>query len=229
MTSKQACVNCGASLSSGAQFCHACGASQKVAGGQAIPLPLLFGGFFVVLVAVAALSYNLGRSADQAPAGTAPVGMGGSQLGAPDISTMSPPEQATRLYDMVMSAHEQGDQARMAQFAPMALQAYAALGPLDEDQHFHVGLISVFNQAVDEGLARADSIVAASPNHLFADILRFNAAMLQGDPQGAQAAQRHFLEHYDTEMAVGRQEYELHGRQLEAFRTRAVDEAGGGL
>ena len=46
----------------------------------------------------------------QVPTGTVPSGMGGSQPGAPDISTMSPPEQATRLYEIVMSAHEQGDQ-----------------------------------------------------------------------------------------------------------------------
>jgi hypothetical protein len=227
MASTQTCINCGATLSSGAQFCHACGASQKVASGQDIPLPLLAGGFFVVLVAVAALSYNLGRSAGQTQTATVPVGMGGSPASAPDISQMSPSEQANRLYEIVMAAHEQGDQARMAQFAPMALQAYASLGPLDEDAHFHVGLISVFTGGIDEGLARADSIAAASPNHLFADILRFNAAMLQGDPQTARAAQLRFLDHYETEMATGRQEYELHGRQIEGFRARAVEETGG--
>lgn len=228
MAPQQSCIKCGASLSAGAEFCHACGASQKAAGGQTIPLPLLFGGFFVVLVAVAALSYSLGRSAGQTQAGPAPVGMGGGTTAAPDISQMTPTEQANRLYEMVMSAHEQGDQARMAQFAPMALQAYAALGSLDEDAHFHVGLISVFTGGIDEGAARADSITAASPDHLFADILRFYAALSQGDQVAAVAAQQHFLDRYESEIETGREEYQLHSRQLNDFRTRAIEEVRGG-
>lgn len=230
MASKQRCIKCGASLSAGAEFCHACGTSQMVSGGGAIPLPWLFGGFAVVVIAVAAFSYTLGRSAgERAATGGVPPGMvGGSPLAAPDISAMTPRQQADRLYDMVMTAHEQGDQGRMAQFAPMALQAYATLGPLDPDAHFHVGLISVFTGNIDEGLARADSIDQAVAGHLFAPILRFNAAMLQSDPESAQEAQRRFIEHYDRQIATLREEYQLHQRQVEAFRARAVEEVGGG-
>ena len=228
MSAKPQCIKCGANLSQGAQFCHACGANQTVSGASTIPLPWLFGGFFVVLVAVAALSYNLGKSAAAPSAGTPPGMMGTGSGLAPDISSMTPRQQADRLYDMVMTAHEQGDQARMAQFAPMALQAYTALGALDADAHFHVGLISVFTGNIEEGLARADSIEQGAPQHLFGSILRFNAAMLQGDPGTAQAAQRVFLANYDPEIALNRDEYQIHQRQLDGFLARARDEVGGG-
>jgi hypothetical protein len=140
---------------------------------------------------------------------------------------MSPREQADRLFELVMTAHEQGDFARVNQFTPMALQAYDMLGPLDADAHYHVGLMSAISGNIEETLARADSIVSAAPDHLFALMLRNSVAQLQGDSSTSKAAQQRFLQVYDAQMATGRQEYLLHSRALDAFRSQALGSTGG--
>ena len=70
------------------------------------------------------------RSADaQAPAGVRPGAPAGMR--APDISSMSPDERASRLFDRVMRYGEQGKIDSLKIFAPMAIEAYDMLGPPD--------------------------------------------------------------------------------------------------
>ncbi len=140
---------------------------------------------------------------------------------------MSPSEQADRLFELVMTAHEQGDFGRVNQFTPMAFQAYALLGPLDPDAHYHVGLMSAISGNVDEALARADSIATTVPDHLFALMLRNSVAQLQGDSAASDAAQQRFLALYDAQVATGREEYQLHSRALDSFRTQILGTTGG--
>jgi hypothetical protein len=183
------------------------------------------------VVVVAVVAYSAGKSSGSAgaPATTAAAPFAGNAGGvAPDISNMTPREQADRLFNLVMTAHEQGDVARMTQFAPMAVSAYSALGQLDPDAHYHVGLISAITGDLDQALARADSMEAQVPGHLLASMLRNSVAQMQGDQEASRAAQRAFLEHYDAQITTGRQEYIDHQRSIEPFKTQAEANVGGG-
>ena len=116
----------------------------------------------VTLVAV--IAFQAGRSSPP-PAGPPAAGApaGGAGGGMPDLASMGPREQADRLFNRVMTAHEQGDQGSVDLFKPMALQAYGMLGTLDPDAHYHVGVMQVVTGEVDDARARADSIEAQVP------------------------------------------------------------------
>jgi len=222
-SAKKACVSCGASLNAGAQFCHACGAPQA-AEQKALPLPVLLIGGFLGLVVVVVVAYNAGRASVSGPgssAGPLASTMGGGSGAAPDISTLSPREQADRLFEVVMTAHENGDFARVNQFVPMAIQAYGLLGPLDPDAHYHVGLMSAISGNVAEARARVDSIRAVVPNHLLATMLANTSAQMDGDSAAAAQAVSKFLQDYQAEIASNRVEYQLHDRAIQSFLARA--------
>jgi hypothetical protein len=225
------CTSCGVSLNETAQFCHACGAKQ---GGEAKPLPPALIGLvaLAIVVVVAVVAYSAGKSSgpEGVPqAAAAPFSSGGGGTGAPpDISNLTPREQADRLFNLVMTAHEQGDVARMNQFTPMAINAYSALTTLDPDAHYHVGLISAITGNLDEARARADSMDALVPGHLLASMLRNSVAQMQGDEAASLAAHRAFLEHYDEQITTGRQEYIDHQRSIEPFKAQAEARVGDG-
>jgi len=223
-TAKKTCSNCGASINASAQFCHACGAKQ---GAEAKPLsPGLIGLVaLAVVVVVAVIAYGVGRSST--PAGTAASMPGGGAGELPDLSSMSPREQADRLFNRVMTAHEAGDVAQMNQFAPMALSAYTNLGSLDPDAHYHVGLMQAITGNAAGALARADSMDAQVPHHLLASMLRSSVAQMTGDTAAGLAASRDFLEHYDEQIVTGRQEYIDHQRGIEMFKSDAESRVGG--
>ena len=218
-TPQHACASCGASLKATAQFCHACGAKQGAESKQ-IP-PALLG---LVAVAALAVSGKLTITAREAPGSAMTAGSGAP----PDISNLTPRQQADALFNRVMTAHENGDFASVNQFASMAIGAYGMLGELDPDAHFHVGLMSAITGDLDEARARADSIETQVPNHLLASMLRNSAAQMTGDEAAGLAAKRAFLDHYDAEIITGRQEYIDHQRTIESFKAQAEAAVGGG-
>jgi hypothetical protein len=226
---KKTCSSCGTSINATAQFCHSCGAKQ---GGESKPLsPAVLGLLALAVVSVVAvISYSVGKSSTpQVASGGAAAPLASAAGGAPpDISNMTPRQQADALFNRVMTAHETGDFAGVNQFAPMAINAYGMLGSLDPDAHYHVGLMNAITGGLDEAQARADSIDAQVPNHLLAAMLRNSAAQMTGDDSAALAAKRAFLEHYDAEIVTGRQEYLDHQRSIESFKTQAEEAARGG-
>jgi len=219
------CSNCGASLSAQAKFCHACGqpaAAQRQSGPN---LLWILGGFVVVVVLVA-IAYSAGQRAGGPPAaGAAPSG-GAPGGGMPDLASMTPREQADRLFNRVMTAHQNGNVEDINLFKPMALQVYGMLGPLDPDAHYHVGLIHSISGSPDSAAARADSIEAQVPNHLLAIMLRTSVARLAGDTQTEQQLERRFLDNYDAQITTGRQEYLDHQRAIDAYKTQAEIDLG---
>jgi len=227
-TAKKSCTGCGASLSATAQFCHACGAQQG-AERKTMPLPVLALVGFAIVVVVAIVAYSVGRSASSGP-GSSPTGtaMGSTAGGPPDISNMSPREQADRLFDVVMTAHEQGDFGRVDQFASMALQAYAMVGPLDADAHYHVGLMSAITGNPAEARARIDSMRSVAPNHLLATMLSATVAQMESDTGAVSAAGRKFTQDYDAEIATNRVEYQMHERAITNFKARVEAREGAG-
>src|SRR5205085_8493239 len=122
------CSNCGTRLNEGARFCHACGvavgttASASTAG----PNKLFWAPVVMSILAVVILVTVQFGSLEQAPAAEPRVLSAPGR--APDISQMSPQEQADRLFDRVMRYTSEGKNDSAAFFAPMAMGAIEAIG-----------------------------------------------------------------------------------------------------
>lgn len=215
------CHACGTQLSTTARFCHKCGAA--VGGGQAagwrVGLPWAVAGAALgALVTVLAL-----RVGGAGGAGSGPTSNGatpGSRLPAPDISQMSPEEQANRLFNRVMILAEAGKDDSVQFFLPMALGAYSRLPALDVDARYHIGLVQLAGGQPSGALAQADTILRTVPKHLFAYVLRAHAYQDLGDRQGQRRAYADFLRNEAAELARNRPEYAEH-HELAAFRAEA--------
>jgi hypothetical protein len=68
--------------------------------------------------------------------------------------------------------------------------------------------------------AQADSIAQEVPTHLFAAMLRADAARARGDSAAARVAEETYLRNFDAEIALARQEYGHHGPWLSTYRDR---------
>jgi hypothetical protein len=232
------CPVCGAILPSAAKFCGECGTSLKpahdtvgTAGGTVHSrnpvLPWFLAGCAalavhaaVIIVAVRGRTVSSGvpMSAEASPS-TDDASPGSGR--APDISNLSPREAADRLYNRIARASEAGDTAQVNFFAPMAINAYANVTPLDADARLHIGLIQLGLGNAAAALAQADSITRFSAMHLFGPMLKSRAAEAAGDRAAMREAYRAFLANYDAEMRKDLPEYQQHPAELTATRTAA--------
>lgn len=230
------CPSCSTPVAAGARFCHACGTSlgapQPPASRLLLPMgsragliPWIVAGVAVAVLAVVLVA-RLGSGGAAPTAAASPTsGPGTEPNGMPDISKMSPQERADLLFDRVMSAHEQGDSQQVTFFGPMALQATAMLGTLNDDEHYHVGLVNAALGNFAATAAEADTIAKDDPRHLFVPLLRWEVASHDHDTAGMRRAYRQFLDNYDKEIATGKPEYTAHKARLDAF----LEEARGAL
>lgn len=234
------CLTCGAPLTAGAKFCHVCGtpmgaprrtAASAPASQQQHLIPWIVAGVAVALLVVVFVARTGGPSssipAGDGRGGASPAMPGAGPGGAAttDLSSMTPREQADRLFDRVMRASENGNTQEVTFFGPMTLQAYTMVGPLDADARFHIGLVNASLSNPAAALAQADTIEKATPKHLFIFLIRWDVANRAKDTAGMRRAYRQFLDNYDQEMASGKEEYTMHRTRLEQFR----DEARGAL
>lgn len=210
-----ACSKCGAKLSTSARFCHSCG---KPTAPRTNPRDSAK--FLWALVGTAAVIVVLVVVAVRLPAGSS-SGAGLTGTRAPDLSSMSPREQADRLFNVVMTAVELGDTAQKGFHAPMALAAYGLLDSLDADGQYHVGLLLGAVGDHEGATAMADTLQAEVPGHLLAITIRFAAAEARGDSAAMILAYRQFLQHHEAEVAVDRYEYVAHRQTIDAFLVKA--------
>ena len=226
------CHACGAALSPTARFCHKCGAavsaaSQGSAGWQAgLPWAVAgaaVGALVTVLVLRVGGSRERGAGPDGVPEGTAPR----SPLPAPDISQMSPEEQARRLFDRVVGLAERGVQDSVRFFLPMALGAYAQLPALDLDARYDIGVLHLAGGDGAGALAQADTILRTVPTHLYGFMLRARAYELVRDAPRARRAYAGFLRYETAERTRRRPEYAEHQNTIDAFHADAVRATGG--
>ncbi len=220
---QRTCAKCQASLSPGARFCHSCGtpagqAGATVSGNSKFPLPWAIAAVSVVVVI---LVIAVRSSSPPQPGQSAGMTQVTSPSGAPDISALSPRQQADRLFDLIMTSAEAGDTARVAFHTDMAIQAYQMIGDLDGDARYHVGLIHVVRGETAQALAQADSLEAMVPGHLLALMLRRAAARASGDTVGVPDIYRAFLDSYDREITIPRPEYEMHRNSIDSFLNEA--------
>lgn len=118
-------------------------------------------------------SAGSGEPGPKSPLPAAPVAVSGA---APDISAMSFGERANRLFNRVMLFNERGktDSARF--FAPMAIQAYEMMGPVDAHVRYDIGVISMAAGDLVRARAEADTILTSRATHLLGLVLAIRAS-----------------------------------------------------
>jgi hypothetical protein len=226
------CANCGAALAGatcavcdqpltpGAQFCHHCGASVSPAKSPSAKsmLPWLVPGLAVMVLVAFLIGQRVARgSADAVAANAAPEAAAPPPgMRAPDISSMSPEERASRLFDRVMRYGEQGKTDSLKIFAPMAIQAYEMMAPLDAHARYDLGMIGIVSGDVQLARAQADTILAANKTHLLGLILAMKAAGLRQDIKARAEFQRRLVAAAPAERAKKLKEYEDHSADIDA-------------
>lgn len=156
-------------------------------------------------------------TADAVAPANAPFASGsGAMPRAPDISQMTPDQQAERLYDRIMREAEAGQIENVRTFMPMALAAYERLAPLNLDQRYDLGRIG--EVAGDTALMRAeaDTILRTRPTHLLGLILSAKVARMANQESRARDADAKFLAAEPKERLAGLSEYLLHKNDIDA-------------
>jgi hypothetical protein len=148
----------------------------------------------------------------------------GSAGRAPDISSMTPDERASRLFDRVMRYGEEGKQDSARFFAPMAIQAYEMLGALDAHRRYDIGMIEVISGEPTLARAQADTILASNRTHLLGLVLAIKAAELRGDSVARASFQKRLVAAAPGERAKKLKEYDEHQANIDA----ALKQARGG-
>src|SRR5688572_8379746 len=214
------CGVCGVSLTPGAKFCHDCGAPAGARGAQqrapvartthagSAPrstLPWMLAVLAAVTLAVIFAAQQAGEVAAPAPA---PMATGGAA--GVDISSMTPQERASRLFDRIMRLSEEGKRDSVELFASMAIPVYESLGPLDHDGRYDLGRIALVSGNIEIAQAQSDSILQQAPSHLLGLILGVAVAEARGNAAQRSALQRRLLDAEKTQIASGLPEYDRH-------------------
>ncbi len=228
------CAGCEASLSPGARFCHRCGrpigtgvktpaadSAARPAAGSSLPWIVAAIALVCMLAFFAGNTFRSKRSSTlDAPQNAlpqaglddravSPEAPGGAVRG-PDISQLSPQERADRLFNRVMILNSQGKSDSVLFFAPMALESYRMLSPMNADQRYDMGRIAEVAGAIPLAGAQADTILQQNPTHLLGLILAARVATLEKDPARQAAFARRFLAALKSETAKALPEYERH-------------------
>ena len=140
---------------------------------------------------------------------------------APDISRMSPAEQASRLYQRIMQWNADGKQDSVALFAPMGIAAYENLGDLNADSRYDLGMIGWASRDAALARAQADTILKQNPKHLLGLILAARAAKMQNRGADERTFYQRLVAAEPTERAAAREEYVIHEPDI----TSALEEA----
>ena len=230
------CPSCGSEILSGSRFCTSCGESldgdspkpESVAGGGAggtSRLAWWVAGTFLALL-LFALGYPILTDSNQPePGGMTPQGTGGSPgtSGLVDLTTMPVEEQATILFNRVMTSSSSGDTADVNFFLPKALIIHEQLAPDDPDGLYHFALLHQVAEDHEAALEKARQGLAQVPDYLLLLAVAAESSAALGDSAEAEELYRRFLDVYDQEMALMRPGYEHHQRIFPVYRDEAAE------
>jgi hypothetical protein len=167
------------------------------------------------LAVIALIALFAGRTYGSRQVAAAPaIPLGAAR--APDISSMTPEEQAQRLFSRVIAYASAGRDDSAAFFAPMAAGAFAALAPLSTHHRFDVGLIAFAIGDMAGASAQADTIIAAEPENLLGLALAMQSADVGGDTVRRNVFARRLLAAELREKARNLPEYKKHDGELHA-------------
>jgi hypothetical protein len=215
------CNACGTSLTPGSKFCHECGtavalqvagATRRAANQRTVAmvksnnLPWIIGAFAFVTLLVIYAAQRAGRE----PVPGMPPGAAGGGASAVDISSMTPQERASRLFDRIMRLSEEGKRDSVELFASMAIPVYESLGPLDLDGRYDLGRIAHVSGQLEIAQAQADSILQQAPNHLLGLILALAVADARSNQTVRADLERRLLAAESSQLALGLEEYTRH-------------------
>lgn len=216
------CATCAAPLSPGARFCHRCGtpagATSAPSRGVAGVLPWAVAAIALVALLALVVGQRFGARGNSISQSSADAGAVPSPVmpRAPDISQMTPEQQAERLYDRIMREHESGQIENVRTFMPMAIAAYERLAPLNLDQRYDLGRIGEVGGDSALARAQADTMLRARPTHLLGLILSAAAARMEKNEPRARDADAKLLAAEPAERSAGLKEYLLHKNDIDA-------------
>lgn len=231
------CPGCAAPLTPGAKFCHRCGIAAGASVADVGRLPTPSGGvggslpWIVAAIALVVLLAFLGGNRFNAARGStldapqnalpqaglddrggtsAPSTPGAAPVRGPDISQLSPQERADRLFNRVMSLNSQGKGDSVQFFAPMAIEAFRLLTPIDADQRYDMGRIAEVAGALPLARAQADTILQQNSTHLLGLILGARIATLTSSSTARKSYETRLLSAFAAESAKRLPEYLRH-------------------
>lgn len=228
------CAHCSAVLAERGQFCHRCGAPRDGRANTAPAkrttpttfatiLPWSVAGVALLSLLAYIVGQNFGRS--KAPAAAAPVASAApaAPRRPPDISAMGPQERADRLFQRVMTYVAEGKSDSVTFFAPMAIQSFEALAPMNAHQRYDLGLLGLVSGDGLLARAQADTILAGNGTHLLGLILGMRSSGLLSDAAARADFAKRLSSALASERAKGLQEYQDHAPDIDA----AIREADG--
>jgi hypothetical protein len=176
------------------------------------------------IAAIALLAYfaggafnrRSGSSLDASQTALPQTGLDDQPVRAPDISQMSPEEQADRLYNRVMALDTRGKSDSVLFFAPMAIEAYRMLSPLNTDQRYDLGRVAEVAGALPLARAQADTILRENPTNLLGLTLAARIARLEKRDADLPKAEAALIQAYPVESARKLPEYERHKDEIES-------------
>lgn len=223
------CRACGSPLLPGANYCTQCGTAVREAP-RTNPIWYAVGGVLILAILATVLlpaireSKNGRGTDDRAPISQfeAPVeAAAAQQTAAPPPLSDNPRENADRLFNRIMQETVNGDTARAKFFLPMALQSYEAVGALDADGLYHLGLLQNLDGDYRAARATAEKILASAPHHILGLSIAASAARESGDVAAARKYYEKLLAGFEIESKVDRPEYRDHARLLPEIRAEA--------
>ncbi|MEX2531102.1 MAG: hypothetical protein WD960_10050 [Gemmatimonadota bacterium] len=140
-----------------------------------------------------------------------------------DLSSMTPREAADRLFNRVMGALGDGDEAEVASFLPMAIDAYQLVPNLEADGQFHLSLLQHASGDYAGALETSEAALETQPNHLLNRYAAGEAARELGNDELAAEHFEHLLEIFDEESAQVLPEYREHSTFLPTIRQTAEE------
>ena len=240
-----ACASCGNEIPPGGKFCNQCGTAVGLPGTAAADTPhaapaaparaastlpwVVTGVALLALVIALVFPRPDGEETPPTPAAMAspPAGEGFGDARSVDLASMTPRERADNLFNRVMQSVSSGDSTQAKFFMPMALAAYEDVPQLDADGHYHMAVLHLAAGDPAAARARADSILAGAPDHLFGLFTAAQSEQAMGNTTAARELYGRFNESFDAEMALGRAEYGEHQAVMPMMRQEALEAVDG--
>jgi len=140
---------------------------------------------------------------------------------APDISSMTANERASRLFERIMTYAENNKMDSAMMFIPMGIPAHQAIDNPSNDERFHLARLGEVARDTTLARAQADTILASEPNSLLGLMAGIRAAEMSGNTAKQKQLNQKFLSVLDAELAKNPTDYQMHRFEIDMTATEA--------